>query len=103
MTPKALARYRAAQQELLAKAAGLVRPGGRLIYATCSLLAEENEDQVQRFLEAHADFTAHPVTEVWARLIAAPCPTREPFLTLTPAGQGTDGFFVALLNRKVPA
>lgn len=103
LTPAALAGYRAAQQALLAKAATLVRPGGRLIYVTCSLLGEENEDQVRTFLETQGDFAAHPVDEVWARQVAAPCPATGPFLTLTPAGQGTDGFFVALLDRKEQA
>ena len=103
MTPEALAGYRAAQQELLAKAATLVRLGGRLIYVTCSLLGEENEDQVRNFLETHEEFAVHPVAEVWGRHMAAPCPATGPYLTLTPAGQGTDGFFVALLDRKAPA
>lgn len=103
LTPEALAGYRAAQQELLAKAATLVRQGGRLIYVTCSLLDEENEDQVRNFLEAHEDFAVHPVDEVWARQVAAPCPATGSFLTLTPAAQGTDGFFVALLDRREPA
>lgn len=103
LTQADLSGYRAAQQEILSKAAALVRPGGRLIYITCSLLAEENEDQVRKFLESHSAFSVHPVTEVWERTLAAPCPTAEPFLILTPARHGTDGFFVALLDRQEAA
>ena len=105
LTEADLARYRAAQQEVLSKAAALARPGGQVIYVTCSLLAEENEDQVRTFLDAHPAFTPHPVTAVWARVLGSGCPAPDcpapaPFLTLTPARHGTDGFFIALLDRR---
>lgn len=102
LTQADLARYRASQQQILSAAAPLVRPGGRLIYVTCSLLAEENEDQVQAFLESHPSYAVHPVAEVWDRVVAAPCPADGPFLALTPARHGTDGFFVAILDRQGP-
>lgn len=71
------------QREILGNAAKLVKPGGRLVYATCSLLDDENGDQVAAFLKEHTDFTAEG----------------EP-LKLTPARHGTDGFFAARLRRN---
>ncbi|HUY69247.1 MAG TPA: RsmB/NOP family class I SAM-dependent RNA methyltransferase, partial [Alphaproteobacteria bacterium] len=53
------------QTEILDSAARLVKKSGRLIYATCSLLPEENEKQIEKFLEAHKDFRLIPLSEVW--------------------------------------
>jgi 16S rRNA (cytosine967-C5)-methyltransferase len=93
-----LAELQEKQAAILRDAARLVRKGGRLVYATCSLLAEENEAQVQRFLDAHPDFTVLPPARAWAGLPAA-LAGLEPFLTLTPRKHGTDGFFAAVLER----
>jgi len=87
------------QAAILASAARLVRQGGRLVYATCSLLPEENADQVTRFLAAHPEFRLTPVTEVWTAVIGGACPASGATLTLTPAVHATDGFFVAILER----
>jgi 16S rRNA (cytosine967-C5)-methyltransferase len=86
----------ALQARILASAARLVRPGGRLVYATCSLLTEENEAQVATFLGATPGFAVVPLSEA-APDLASP---GGPFLSLTPAGQGTDGFFAAVLKRQ---
>ena len=88
------------QSEILDQAAALVAPGGLLIYATCSILTEENEDRIRAFLVRHNDFELLPVSEVWANVIGSPCPTAEPCMQLTPARNSTDGFFVAVLVRK---
>ena len=95
-----LGRYLVAQQESLETAAKLVAPGGRLIYATCSLLPEENGRQVARFRAAHPDLVPLPVAEVWASVLGGDCPTSENELLLTPARHGCDGFFVAVLQRE---
>lgn len=87
------------QQDILRAAAALVRPGGRLIYATCSVLPEENETQVASFLEHNRDFRALPVAGVWEETLGGQAPTGNQFLRLTPARHGTDGFFVAVLER----
>jgi len=87
------------QQNILRAAAVLVRPGGRLIYATCSVLPEENETQVASFLEHNRDFRALPVAGVWEETLGGRAPTGNQFLRLTPARHGTDGFFVAVLER----
>jgi 16S rRNA (cytosine967-C5)-methyltransferase len=86
------------QAAILRDAARLVRKGGRLVYATCSLLAEENEAQVQRFLDAHPDFAVVPPARAWAALPEA-LADMVPYLTLTPRRHGTDGFFAAVLER----
>jgi 16S rRNA (cytosine967-C5)-methyltransferase len=90
--------------ELLPKQAGildtaqsLVRKGGRLVYATCSLLEEENEAQVSAFLLRHPDFDVVPLARAWP--LDQPPPNAGEFLSLTSARHGTDGFFAAVLER----
>ncbi|MGB4107655.1 MAG: RsmB/NOP family class I SAM-dependent RNA methyltransferase [Alphaproteobacteria bacterium] len=78
------------QGEILDKVAGCVKPGGRLVYATCSLLPVENENQVEEFLKRHPQFSVSPVDE---RLGA-------PFMRLTPRRHNTDGFFAAVLVKN---
>jgi 16S rRNA (cytosine967-C5)-methyltransferase len=91
------------QQRILDSAARLVRPGGRLVYVTCSLLDREDEAQMRVFLSTHVDFKALPVPAVWAATIGGDCPATSDFLVLTPRGHGTDGFFVAVLERSTGA
>ena len=86
------------QAAILAQAARLVRKGGRLVYATCSLLTEENEAQVQAFLAAHPAFSAVPLPAAWGLPGAAP--GEGDWLVLTPRRHGTDGFFAAVLERR---
>jgi 16S rRNA (cytosine967-C5)-methyltransferase len=91
LTPDRLARLTALQTRLIELAGTLVRPGGRLIYAVCSLLDEEGADQVGSFLNAHPDWRA-------ARPFAAPGTDRGAGVLLSPGADGTDGFFVASLE-----
>jgi 16S rRNA (cytosine967-C5)-methyltransferase len=96
----------ALQARLLNSAARLVRPGGRLIYATCSLLPVENEDQAETFLAAHADFAPKPAGEVWREAVCpdgGPDAPSSPWLRLSPARHGVDGFFAAVFERKAAA
>jgi len=90
------------QQTILRSAARLVKPGGRLIYATCSLLDEENSAQVTRFLVEQPEFALLPYGEVWGNLTSKPHPCHGDMLQLTPAQHGTDGFFAAILVRQLP-
>ncbi|MSP31099.1 MAG: RsmB/NOP family class I SAM-dependent RNA methyltransferase [Acetobacteraceae bacterium] len=80
------------QAMILDAASALVRPGGKLVYATCSLLAQENEDQVRAFLSRHPTFRSRPLPETW--------PTGPGgAMSLTPSQHDTDGFFGAVLER----
>jgi 16S rRNA (cytosine967-C5)-methyltransferase len=88
------------QRQILDRAAKLVKSGGRLVYATCALLREENEDQVASFLERNPGFVQIPVPDLWAGTVGGEAPSQEPSLRLTPAAHGTDGFFVAVLERR---
>ncbi len=90
----ALARQ---QYEILARAARLVRPGGRLVYATCSLLRAENDAVVERFCARHPDFLEEDAGAVLAAQGIA-LPGRR--LRLYPHVHGTDGFFGACLRRR---
>jgi len=96
LTPDALARRQADQDAVLDAGVLYVRPGGRLIYVTCSVLAEENEDRVAAFLARHPEFSVRPATDDPEWL---PRLTAEGYLRLTPATSDTDGFFVAVLAR----
>jgi len=107
LTPKILEEVMGQQDRLLDRAAGLVKPGGRLIYVTCSLLPCENEDRIADFLSRRPEFVPLPVPEIWSRLLSAPCPAQDAMLQLTPGRDGVDGFFIAVLQlsqrRENPA
>ncbi|MGX1196726.1 RsmB/NOP family class I SAM-dependent RNA methyltransferase [Parvibaculum sp. MBR-TMA-1.3b-4.2] len=100
LTTEKLAGYRAAQTEVLERAAPLVKPGGRLVYVTCSLLPSENEDRVAAFLAAHEDFAEEPWTKHWPEDLPRPASLSAIALRLSPATSGTDGFFVSILRRR---
>jgi 16S rRNA (cytosine967-C5)-methyltransferase len=100
MRPEDLAELVIRQQQILRGAARLVRPGGRLVYATCSLLHEEDEAQAEAFLAAEPEFSVVPAARAWAETIGGTSPGGERYLRLTPARHGTDGFFVAIFERQ---
>jgi 16S rRNA (cytosine967-C5)-methyltransferase len=97
-SPKSVAELVQKQTAILASAARLVKPGGRLVYATCSLLAEENEAIVEAFLAAHTEFSLVDCDGVCAQQHIALRTGK--YLRLTPHQHGTDGFFGAVLTRK---
>lgn len=86
------------QREILEKVAGTVKEGGRLVYATCSMLPEENETQVESFLKDHPEFELADLKDVWPADCTPPCD--EKYMRLTPLRHGTDGFFAAIMVRK---
>ncbi len=108
LRPDDLAELVPKQAAILDAAARLVRPGGGLVYATCSVLPAENERQVEAFLARHPDFALVPVADVWRDAIsrdtgAEPPPEiGGPYLRLSPLLHGTDGFFAATLVRRRP-
>jgi 16S rRNA (cytosine967-C5)-methyltransferase len=100
--PQALEKLGALQTRILASAARCVAPGGRLVYATCSLLAEENEVQAEIFLATHPDFERLDAAEI----IGARCEGLNltgPYMQLRPDAHGTDGFFAAVFERRKTA
>ncbi len=103
LKPEALAARQAEQRSVLSRAASLVKPGGRLIYVTCSILPEENTEQIALFLKDRSDFAILPMAEAWgAALPGEVLPSadgRSDSLLLTPGRHGTDGFFIAVLSR----
>ena len=104
LKPANIPERQAEQRRVLALGASLVKPGGTLVYVTCSVLPEENGDQVAAFLEEHADFAVTPYAEAWrARLGCEPPQSadgRTDCLQLTPFRHGSDGFFIALMRRN---
>ncbi|MHA1523388.1 MAG: RsmB/NOP family class I SAM-dependent RNA methyltransferase [Alphaproteobacteria bacterium] len=104
LRPHALTRRQEEQGAILREAAKLVRPGGRLVYVTCSVFDEENKQQIQSFTAENSDFTAVPSAQIWPAAVGGECPKsadgNTDFLTLTPATHGTDGFFIASLVRQ---
>lgn len=88
------------QRGLLADGAKLVRPGGRLVYATCSILPAENDDQADWFIKHHVEFTALPLAEAWPSGITEQRICSGDRLRLTPYRHGTDGFFAAAFRKR---
>jgi 16S rRNA (cytosine967-C5)-methyltransferase len=104
VSERALGERIAEQAELLTLAARFVRPGGRLVYVTCSVLAEENDDRIEAFLGSAPGHRPLPATAVIARAglsdALADAADVTPYgILLSPAGTGTDGFFVAVVER----
>ena len=108
LTPEALERLIALQSRILAAAAPLVRLGGRLAYATCSIFAEENDATVAAFAAAHSGFRAVPIEAAAAEAPGLTDEGRRRLAVLaqgghtvqmTPLRTGTDGFFLALFER----
>lgn len=96
-TPQAIEELTAKQAAILAAASRLLKPGGRLVYATCSILDEENEAIVDAFLAAHPEFRRRSAREVLAEQgIALDCGED---MKLMPQTHGTDGFYAAVLER----
>ncbi len=102
-SPKAVQELQAKQHAILDSAARLLKPGGRLVYATCSLLRAENEDVADAFEKQHADsFAPLPVHELLAqaKVVAAQDLDCQGRLRLWPHRHGTDGFFAAAWQRR---
>lgn len=104
-TPETVAAQARLQLAILTSAARLLKPGGRLVYATCSLLLEENEAVAEAFAQAHPDFSVLPAAQC---LASAQVPSPETlcagesgqWLRLWPHRHATDGFFAAVWQKK---
>lgn len=107
LTEKQLARRMEEQDQVLREAAGFVKPGGRMVWVTCSFLMEENEDRLAAFRAAVSGFTQSPALESIdasgllapdGRAPLAPCVTSDGAIRLTPDKLRADGFFIAVLQ-----
>ena len=103
-SPEAVQALATAQRAILASAARLLKPGGRLVYATCSLLQDENEDVAQAFGAAHPDLAPLNAAELLHALKVPQadtlCTPGGAHLRLWPHRHATDGFFAAIWRRK---
>lgn len=102
MRPGALEQRQKAQNEVLDRAAEMVKPGGRLVYVTCSALCEENEDRVAEFLGGRREFSAEPAEQSLAAAgldIPDAVSPHGPGLRFSPARHDMDGFYVVVLLR----
>jgi len=97
LSPQALERRTADQDAVLDLATAFVKPGGRIVYVTCSVLPAEDEDRIAAFLGRHPQFEVRPATDdpLLARWL-----TPDGHLRLSPKTSSTDGFFVAVLARR---
>jgi len=109
LTPAQLERRMGEQDDVLSAASTFVKPGGRIVYVTCSLLMEENEDRITAFLAGHPEFTQVSAMDAIAAsglateaglAALAERQSETGALRLTPLSFGTDGFFVAVLERR---
>ena len=105
LSPQMLEARLEEQREVLEEGAPLVKPGGRLAYITCSVLPQENRDQVEAFLARHRDFKLIPWRQLWAQALPetpalASADGSEDTLLMTPLSHGTDGFFVSVMERQ---
>ena len=100
--PESLQELMAVQARILRQASRCVAPGGRLVYATCSVLPEENEKQVEAFLAENPEFTLLDA----GKIVQDRCKNltlQGPWLAMRPDRHGTDGFFAAVMERAKPA
>ena len=95
---QALAELNIKQAAILQSAARLVKPGGRLVYATCSFLTEENETIAEAFLAKHPQFKLIDVNKIFERL-KVPIKNQGIYFRLSPQQHATDGFFAAVMER----
>jgi 16S rRNA (cytosine967-C5)-methyltransferase len=104
LTPELIALRQSEQAALLEEALTFLKVGGTLVYITCSILPEENDDQVVGFLEKHADVETIPMATAWRKALISDLPegleTPAGGLMLTPARTSTDGFYIHLLRKK---
>ena len=104
-TLEGVAELNQKQMSILSSAARLLKPGGRLVYATCSLLPQENQSIAENFLEKHPEFEVIPAADVLKPLfpkdkLPLGCSMDTPWWQLWPHIHGTDGFFGAIFHKK---
>lgn len=100
LTPHKLQELNQIQAEILEKAYKHTKPGGRIIYITCSVLAEENENIVQEFAAKHSGISFADHQQLWLKKIETPFPFNEKrFIRFSPLTTHTDGFFFCMMHK----
>ncbi|NOZ67145.1 MAG: RsmB/NOP family class I SAM-dependent RNA methyltransferase [Alphaproteobacteria bacterium] len=94
-----LTKYMRIQKTLLSEGWGFVKPGGRMIYMTCSLFQDENEHQVSTFLDGHEGAKLIPYSDLYEKPDLETLSSLPDCLALSPHSHGTDGFFVAIIEK----
>jgi 16S rRNA (cytosine967-C5)-methyltransferase len=104
LTPEQLAQRVGEQQRILAAGARYLKPGGQLVYITCSVLPEENQHQATGFLSANPDLAALPANTLWMSHFAGSTVrarfSPEGGVAVTPHTSGTDGFYCIVMRRS---
>lgn len=101
LTPEKLAELNKTQLEILETAYSHTKIGGRIVYITCSILHDENENIIEKFKAKHPDICAMNLKELWSVKLDAPYPCiNEQYLRFSPVTTGTDGFFFTVLLKK---
>jgi 16S rRNA (cytosine967-C5)-methyltransferase len=104
LTPRRLEALNAMQLALLHEGAEMARPGGRMVYITCSIIPEENEKVIEQFLSEVSGWDLRPYGTMWPdagdRVMPPTLSADERLLQMSPASHGTDGFFVAVLQAS---
>lgn len=100
LTREKLQDYISIQSHILDSACRLVKPGGYLFYITCSMLQDENENQIKAFLSRSRDFEIIDISELINKNIKADLKTNDNFLGLSPHKTNTDGFFIAAMKKR---
>lgn len=101
LTPETLKELNKTQAELLEKAFNYIRRGGRVVYITCSILRDENEDIIEAFLSRHADAVPVNLRHLWEDKLDGRYPGQDDFmLRMNPLLTRTDGFFVCILEKR---
>jgi 16S rRNA (cytosine967-C5)-methyltransferase len=104
LTPELLAQRVSEQRAVLAQAQRFLKPSGTLVYITCSILPEENDDQIAAFCAAYSGFSPVSPNEMWQAAFGTEPPlgttTQGSGIVLTPRLTGTDGFYFNALRRN---
>lgn len=101
LKPADIERLPEQQLDICSRAVSLLAPGGRLIYATCTVIDVENRNVVERLLSRHPTLELVPVKEIWgAERAKGVCDESGTYLEVLPHVHGTDGFFAAVVRRK---
>ncbi len=100
LTPAKLAELTKTQREILEKAYMHTKPGGRIVYITCSILKDENENVIEAFKSRHPELKHVSLRELWAEKIGGRYPfVADEYARFSPPATGTDGFFLSILQK----